>query len=191
MPRPPAKLAASPAGTLSGREAAVLPAVDDHGEHAAGPALFVDILGLQQLLQQPDLIVDVEDGEVGLEADQLGVAAQDLHADRMERAKPRHALDRLPDHRADAGLHLARRLVGEGDGEDFRRARAAEAEDMGDARGQHARLAGAGAGEHQHRAVERLDRLALLGVQPGEIGRGDGRARARRDPAGGGRGSSG
>jgi hypothetical protein len=33
---------------------------------------------------------------------------------------------------------------------------------MGDARGQHAGLAGAGAGQHQHRAVERLDRLALL-----------------------------
>ena len=149
------------------------------GEHAAGPALLVDVLGLEQLLHQPDLIVGVEDGEVGLQADQLGMAAQDLHADRMERAEPRHALDDLPDHRADARLHLARGLVGEGDGEDFRRARAAEREDVGDARGQHARLAGAGAGEHQHRAVERLDRLALLRVQAGEIGRRRHCARAR------------
>ena len=43
---------------------------------------------------------------------------------------------------------------------------------MGEARRQHARLAGAGAGQHQHRAVERLDRLPLLRVQPGEIGAG-------------------
>ena len=175
---------------LVGREPAVLPAVDDRREHAAGPALLVDVLGLQQLLQQPDLVVDVEDGEVGLQADQLGVAAQDLHADRMERAEPRHALDHLADHRADAQLHLARRLVGEGDGEDFGGARAAEREDVGDARGQHARLAGSGAGEHQHRAVQRLDRGALLRIEAGEIGRRDLRARARRDPAGG-RGTSG
>ena len=40
---------------------------------------------------------------------------------------------------------------------------------MGDAGGEHARLAGAGAGQHQQRAVERLDRLALLGVERVEI----------------------
>ena len=51
---------------------------------------------------------------------------------------------------------------------------AAARQDMGDARGQDARLAGAGAREHQHRPVQRLDRRALLGVQPVEIG---GRAR--------------
>ena len=62
---------------------------------------------------------------------------------------------------------------------------AAEAENMGDARGQHAGLAGAGAGQHQHRAVERLDRLALLGIEPGEIGRAAARrgAGARGDAA--------
>ena len=101
----------------------------------------------------------------------LGVTAQNLHADRMEGAHPRHALDDLADHLADARLHLARRLVGEGDGEDFRGPRAAEVEDVGDAGGQHAGLAGAGAGQHQHRAVQGLDRLALFGVEVGEIGR--------------------
>ena len=76
----------------------------------------------------------------------------------------------LADDLADAVLHLARRLVGEGDGEDLAGPGAAEAEDVGDAHGQHAGLAGAGAGQHQHRAVERLDRLALLRIEPGEIG---------------------
>ena len=40
---------------------------------------------------------------------------------------------------------------------------------MGDARGEHTRLAGAGAGKHEKRPVERLDRLALLGVERVEI----------------------
>ena len=56
------------------------------------------------------------------------------------------------------------------------------AQDVGDAGGQHARLAGAGAGQHQHRAVQRLDRLALLGVEAVEIGRA---GPARRNGAGG------
>ena len=43
-----------------------------------------------------------------------------LRADGVERAEPRHALGDGADERADALLHLARRLVGEGDGEDLR-----------------------------------------------------------------------
>ncbi len=123
----------------------------------------------EQLLEQPDLVVDVEDGEIGLEADQLGMAAQDLHPDCMEGAEPRHAFHRLADHLADPQLHLPRRLVGEGHRQDFRRPGAAEAQDMGDARGEHAGLAGAGPGQHQHRSVQRLDRLALLRIEAGEI----------------------
>ena len=125
------------------------------------------------------------------------MAAQNLHADGMEGAEPRHALDHLADDLADAVLHLARRLVGEGDGEDFAGPGAAEAEDVGDAHGEHAGLAGAGAGQHQHRAVERLHRLALLRIEPGEIGRATARrgagARgdaARRRAAGGSVGST-
>src|SRR5947207_5543202 len=109
----------------------------------------------------------------------------------MERAKPRHPLDNLPHHRADALLHLARGLVGEGDGEDFGWTRAAEREDVGDARGQDARLAGPRAGKHEQRPVERLDRLALFGIEPCQIGRRDIGARTRRDAARRGRGSSG
>ena len=98
------------------------------------------------MLQEPDLVVGVENGEIGFQPDQFRMAAQDARADRMKGAEPRHALDRLADHLADALLHLARRLVGEGDREDFRRPGAAKAENMRDARGQNARLAGAGAG---------------------------------------------
>ena len=97
------------------------------------------------------------------------MAAQDLRADRMEGAEPRHALGHVADQRGDAVLHLARRLVGEGHREDFGGPGPAGREDMGDAGRQHARLAGAGAGKHEQRTVERLHRLALFGVQAGEI----------------------
>ena len=84
----------------------------------------------------------------------------------MERAEPWHALGAaFADQPADAVLHLARRLVGEGDREDLRGPGAAAREDVGDARRQHPRLAGAGAGEHQQRSVDMLDRLLLLGVE--------------------------
>ncbi len=173
---------------LLGREPAVLPAVDQHRQHARRPALLVDVLRFQELLEQPDLVVDIEDGEVGLQPDQLGVPAQDLHADRMERAEPRHALDHAADDLADAMLHLARRLVGEGDGENFARPGTAEAENVRDAHGEHTRLAGSGAGQHQHRPVQRFDREPLFRIEAGEIGRAaSGRgAGARGNAAGGG-----
>ena len=49
------------------------------------------------------------------------------------------------------------------------RAGAALAKNMRDSCGQHAGLAGARAGQHEKRAVDRLDRCPLLGVQPIEI----------------------
>ena len=49
---------------------------------------------------------------------------------------------------------------------------------------QHARLAGAGAGQHQHGPVERFDGLALLRVQPVEIARAEPRPGAIGDATG-------
>ncbi len=139
---------------LRRRQSAVFPAVDQSGQHPRRPALVVDVFGLQQLLQQPHLVVDIEHGEVGFELHQFGMDAQDAPADRMESAEPRHALHGLAEHLAEAELHLARGLVGEGHRQDFVRPRPALAQDMGDAGGQHAGLAGAGAGQHQNRSVQ-------------------------------------
>ena len=163
------------AGRLVGRrvlgiEAAVLPAVDQRRQRARRPALVVDVLGLQDLLEQAQLVVGVEDGEIRLQADQFGVAAQHLGADRVERAEPRQAVGDAG-QQPDPLAHLARRLVGEGDGEDLVRPRAPGGDEMGDAGRQHPRLADAGAGQHQHRPVERLDRAALLRIEAGEIAR--------------------
>ena len=101
---------------LVGAETLVLPAVDHLREGARRPALVVQPLGLDQLLDQTDDVVGVEDGEVRAQAGKFGMAAEQLDADGVEGAQPRHALDRLADEDADALLHLARGLVGEGDG---------------------------------------------------------------------------
>ena len=111
------------------------------------------------------------------------MAAQNAPADRMKRAKPRHAFDGLAEHLAEPQLHLARRLVGEGDRQDLAGAGAAHAENMGDATGQHARLAGAGPRQHQDRSVQRFHRLALLGIEACEILRGRSRPCARSNTA--------
>jgi hypothetical protein len=51
------------------------------------------------------------------------------------------------------------------------------------AAGQHPRLAGARAGQHQHRSIQRFHRLALLGIEACEILRRGGRACARSNTA--------
>ena len=133
-------------------------------ERARGPALVIDILGLQHLFQQADLIVRVENGEARFQTNKLGVAAQNLGRNRMKSAKPRHAFGDRPGKRHDPLLHFPRRLVGEGNGENFMRAGAPMRQDMRDFGGQNAGLPGARAGEHEKRAVDRLDRFALLCV---------------------------
>ena len=168
---------------LRRRQPAILPAVDQAGQHPRRPAFVVDVLGLQQLLQQADLVVDIEHGEIGFQLHQLGMGAQDASADGVKGAEPRHALDRLAQHLAEPQLHLSRRLVGEGDGEDFAGPGPALAEDVGDAAGQHAGLAGAGARQYQDRPVQRFHRLALLGIEAGEILRGRSRPGTRGDAA--------
>ena len=73
------------------------------------------------------------------------------------------------DHRFEALAHLARRLVGEGDREKLGREGPAGRQDVREPGGQHPGLAGAGAGQHQHGPVERLDRLALRLVEAGHV----------------------
>jgi hypothetical protein len=62
-------------------------------------------------------------------------------------------------------LHLARSLVGEGDGKDFTRPRPALAQDVSDTARQHPGFAGACSGQYQNRTVQRFDGVALLGIE--------------------------
>ena len=157
-------------GHLVRGEAAVLPALDGREQGARRPFLVVQILGDDELLQQAELIVGIEDGEIGREADHLGMAAQQPGGQRMEGAEP-PALHRPADEGRDPVLHLAGRLVGEGDGEQLLRPGLAGHQDMAEAGRQHPGLAGARPGQDQDRAFGRLDGLALGFVQRFEIGR--------------------
>ena len=59
-------------------ETAVFPCVDLARQRAGRPTLVVDVGRFQDLLDQPDLIVRIEDGKIRLEADQFGVPPQIL-----------------------------------------------------------------------------------------------------------------
>ena len=150
---------------------AVLPAIDDRGKLARRPAFVVDIGRSDQLLQQAQLVVGVENGEVGFQTDQFRVAAQQLDADRVKGTEPRHPLDVMAQHPGNTLFHLARRLVGEGNGEDLVWSGRSGRQQVHDARSQRAGLARARPCQHQHRAFQPLDSFALRLVQPVQIGR--------------------
>jgi hypothetical protein len=149
--------------------ATVLPAVDIAGERPRRPPLLVDVGGGNELLQEPKLIVGVEDGEVGLETGQLRVAPKHLGADGVEGAEPGHPLHRIADDPADPLLHLARGLVGEGDGEDLGRPGAAGGDEVREPGGERRGSCPSRAGEHQHRPFGRQHRLALRLVEAAQI----------------------
>ena len=115
--------------------------IDDPRQHPRRPALCVNALGLDQLFQQADLIICVQNREIGFQPDQFGMAAQQFNADRMERAKPRHTFGRMTKGRADAFAHLARGFIGEGYGQNTARRGAACEDQMCNPRGQGAGFA--------------------------------------------------
>jgi hypothetical protein len=89
----------------------------------------------------------------------------------VERAQP-HAGDPTFQQGLDAFAHLARRLVGEGDGEDLLGPRPTRGDDVRDAMRENARLAAAGAGEDEQRPVGRLDGATLRLVEAAQQVRG-------------------
>jgi hypothetical protein len=144
----------------------------------------INIFGLEELFDQARLVVGVQNGEIALEPDQLGVPAQNFRADGMKCAEPRHSLDDLSHHGADADLHFARGLVGESHRENVAGPRASGGEDVRYAGRENARFPGSGTGQNEHGPVERLDRKALLRIEVVEIRGTGGCARPRRDPVG-------
>ena len=142
------------------RQPPILPAFDRAQQRAGRPFLVVDVLGRQKLFQQAKLIVGIEDGEVRFQADDLGMTAQQAGAEGVECTEP-PALHRPADERRDAILHLARRLVGEGDAQKLAWPRLAGHQDMGKTRGQDPRLAGPRTGQHEHGPLRRFDGGAL------------------------------
>jgi hypothetical protein len=122
-------------------------------------------LRLHHLLQQPELVVGVEDGEVGLDSPTSSACRRSIRAHSAWNVPSQSPSSRLAEDRGDPLAHLARGFVGEGDRQDLARKSLFTQQDMGEPRGQHAGLAGAGAGQHQQRTVDGFHRLALFGVQ--------------------------
>ncbi len=150
--------------------ALVLPALDQAQERPRRPALLVEIGALDHLLDEPELVVGVEDREARPEAHQLGMAAKKTHADGVERAQP-HALHAPADQPLDAPRHLARGLVREGDGQDLARPGPAGDHQVRDAGGQDPRLARARTRQYEQGPVRRRDGSQLLGIEPLQMGR--------------------
>ncbi len=122
-------------------------------------------------LTMPGLVVGVVDGEAGIDADGGSIAAQHTSAEGVERAHGDLAA-LVADEGEDALPHLGGSLVGEGHGQDLPWLHAFDADQVGDAVGQHAGLARAGASQDEQGALGGGHRARLLGVQPLDDGRG-------------------
>ena len=150
------------------RDPAILPPLDHPHQRRRSPPLRVDVRGLHYLLQQPQLVVRVQDREAARQPHQRGMAPQHPRAQRMERPEPQ-PLRRAVQQGADTLPHLPRRLVRERHCQHLARRRLALQQDVREPRRQHPGLARARAGQHQHRAVHGLHGIPLLGVQAGEV----------------------
>ena len=138
-------------------------------QHAGGPALFVYAFGFQYLFQQADLVVGIQNGEAGFQADQFSMFAQDAGAQCVEGSQP-HPLCRRANQMGDALAHFLGGLVGEGDAQDLIGLGLALMQNLRKPGGQHAGLAGASPCQYQNGSVNYLHRQALgivQSVQPG------------------------
>ena len=140
--------------------------VGNAGVHAGGAVEFVvQVEFFDDGLYQPLLVVGVEDDVIAGEGEEVRFAAQDASADGMERAD-QHAPGGLAAQQGvNAVLHFAGGFIGERHCQDLGWAEALFQDQPGDAVGQDARLAGAGAGQHQHRPGRGCDGGLLLWVE--------------------------
>ena len=137
----------------------------DEVEQIAGPKQPVGHLDLAQgRAGDPFLIAPVVDGKAGGIAELADVAAQDADAERMERGDFRPLLELFAQQGGGPFLHFVGRLVGEGDRQDAFGPDAV-ADQLGDAVGDHPRLAGSRPRQHQQWPRERVDGVVLGGIQ--------------------------
>ena len=119
----------------------------------------------QQVADLGGAVVGVEHGKAATQAGRLVLDLQDLQAHRVEGADRQAfggvALDAL----RHALAHFLRRLVGEGDRRDVFRRHPPGSDQVRDLLGDDAGLAGARAGQHQHRSFGGIDGSALLRVE--------------------------
>ena len=136
-------------------------------------ALRVALQLFEALLDEPDLVGLVVDGEIRAVSEPLRLAAEDPAARGVEgqhpeaaRAAAEKVLEPLP--------HFPRGLVRERDREDLVRPGSDRVDQVCDAVREDARLPGAGARDHEQRPFRGEHGFPLRGVQVGEILRGGG-----------------
>ena len=56
-------------------QAAVFPAIDQRGQRAGGPAFVIKPCGLDDLFHQADLVIGIQNREIGAQAHQFGMTA--------------------------------------------------------------------------------------------------------------------
>ena len=113
-----------------------------------GELLSVQVELFNDEAQQALRVGRIVDGEGGLQTQRGGLTAQHAHAEAVEGRDP-HVLGARTNQRLDTFTHFGSSLVGEGDGENLAGGRAVGCEQVGDAVGEHASLAGAGARDNE------------------------------------------
>ena len=119
---------------------------------------------LDDVLDDAPAVLGVVNGEVGRVIDPVRFDAQDAGKDGVEGAHPDVARLGLAHNLADAPLHLARGLVGEGQGENGEGVDPL-VDQVGDAVGEHSGLSGPRAGHHHHGALNVPCRRPLSVIQ--------------------------
>ena len=134
-------------------------------------------VGAELFLHHAEAVVGIHDRELRLQADVLRLLTHDLHAERVEGADRQLVDGHLAAFLAGRGerlafeqlrralAHFQRGLVREGERGDVLRLETLAFDQVRDFLRDHARLAAAGAGEHETGTVEIAHRFVLRGVQ--------------------------
>jgi hypothetical protein len=144
--------------------ALVLPVVDLPGGLAVRIFRVIQAQPGDHALDQPQLVVRIENLEAFGQAGLAPVSAQESMGDAVERAYG-EPLGSTGDQRFQPRAHFAGGFVGEGDGENRPRRHTLGLGQPADAVGQYAGLAGAGAGQYQIVAGGCADGFALRFVE--------------------------
>ena len=127
-------------------------------------ALVVDAVVLEQSLDQPELVIAVDDLKVLGQAGVLPVGTQQPMSDGVKGADP-HMAQRQAQQSLEASTHLPGGLVGEGHRQHGVGREPFSLHQPGNAMHQHPGLSRTGPGQHQHIALGRADGLALGRIQ--------------------------
>ena len=141
-----------------------LAARDERLHLARRIALVVDAVVLEQALDQPELVIAVDDLKMLGQAGVLPVGAQQPMGDGVEGTNP-HMAQRQAQQGLEASTHLPGGLVGEGHRQHGVGREPFGLHQPGNAMHQHPGLSRTGPGQHQHIALGRADGLALGRIQ--------------------------